>query len=181
VEVKASTLYTTLNDLKKNGGNQSDYINFISKTSDIEKESQKNKILADSNYSTKTKSIIYANTMGKNDEFYNLALKNSSIDITEYLNYKVKESNDGFISDKDKNGKSISGSAKKKVYNYVNLNIKGYSNRLLLLAQKYKLSNTERQDLANYINSNYKGKNRMQLYEKLNKNFTIKNNQVYYK
>jgi hypothetical protein len=181
VEVKASTLYTTLNDLKKNGGNQSDYINFISKTSDIEKESQKNKILADSNYSTKTKSIIYANTMGKNDEFYNLALKNSSIDITEYLNYKVKESNDGFISDKDKNGKSISGSAKKKVYNYVNLNIKGYSNRLLLLAQKYKLSNTERQDLAKYINSNYKGKNRMQLYEKLNKNFTIKNNQVYYK
>ena len=103
------------------------------------------------------------------------------MNITEYLNYKAKESNDEFVSDKDEDGKSISGSSKKKYYDYVNKNITGYGNRLLILGSKYKLSDTERKALAEYINKNYSKKELIAVYEELNNNFTIKEGKMYYK
>ncbi|MBR3163593.1 MAG: hypothetical protein IKF17_05800 [Clostridia bacterium] len=161
LKVEPSTLYNTMEDLKTKGGNQSSYLNYIAKTKGMEKETDKNKILADSKYSAKTKSIIYSNGTGKDDKFYNMAGKNINID--EYLNYKTT------ITNKSK---------KEEVVEYVNKNISKYNDRLLILANNYKLSNNDRKNLAEYINTldNY-----MEIYEKLNKNYVIKNGKVFYK
>ena len=145
------------------------------------KDKDKIDVLLNGDYTNTEKKIIYENYIGKEDKLYNSAIKNSKMNITEYLNYKAKESNDEFVSDKDEDGKSISGSSKKKYYDYVNKNITGYGNRLLILGSKYKLSDTERKALAEYINKNYSKKDLIAVYEGLNNNFTIKDGKIYYK
>ena len=181
ITVKESTLYKTMNELKDKGGKQSSYINYMASTSGMTKESEKNEVLLNSNYDSKTKSVIYSNGTGKDDNLYN-NIKNSNIDINEYLKYKTQDSNGKFSADKDSNGKSISGTAKEKVYNYVNNNITGYNNRLLLLGQKYKLSKSEQENLAKYIyqiSTNSEEKNN--LFEYYSKNFTVNSGKIYYK
>lgn len=181
LEVDESTLYKTMNELKDKGGNQSSYLNYTAKTTGMEKEKDKNKVLANATYDDKTKSIIYLNGTGKDDKLYN-NIKNSNIDINQYLTYKIQESEDKFLADKDSNGKSISGTAKKKVYDYVNSNITGYNNKLLLLGQKYKLTKSEQENLAKYINQiSNNSSERNSLFEYYSKNFTIKDGKVYYK
>ena len=181
LDIKESTLYETMDNLKKQGGKQSSYINYIANTTGLEKEKDKNEVLLNSNYDNKTKSIIYANGTGKDDKLYN-NIKNSTININEYLDYKINESNDKFSADKDSDGKAISGSAKQKVYNYVNDNITGYKNKLLLLGQKYKLTQSEQQELAKYIYSiSNNAEERNQVFEYFSKNFTVKDGKVYYK
>lgn len=181
LEVDKSTLYNTMQELKDKGGNQSLYLNYTARTTGIEKERDKNKVLASANYDDKTKSIIYLNGTGKDDKLYN-NIKNSNMDINQYLSYKIQESEDKFLADKDSNGKSISGTAKKKIYNYVNTNITGYNNKLLLLGQKYKLTKSEQEGLAKHIyqiSSNTEERN--ELFKYYSKNFTIKNGKAYYK
>ena len=165
--VKESTLYKTMNELKDKGGKQSSYINYMASTSGMTKESEKNEVLLNSNYDSKTKSVIYSNGTGKDDNLYN-NIKNSNIDINEYLKYKTQDSNGKF--------------SKEKIYNYVNSNITGYNNKLLILGSKYKLSRSEQEKLANYIyqiSTSVEDKNN--LFDYYSKNFTIKNGKVYYK
>jgi hypothetical protein len=181
LEVDKSTLYNTMQELKDKGGNQSLYLNYTARTIGIEKERDKNKVLASANYDDKTKSIIYLNGTGKDDKLYN-NIKNSNMDINQYLSYKIQESEDKFLADKDSNGKSISGTAKKKIYNYVNSNITGYNNRLLILGSKYKLSRSEQEKLANYIyqiSTSVEDKNN--LFDYYSKNFTVNSGKIYYK
>lgn len=160
------------------------YYDYRLKTKDIEGEDatrRKNEVLLDANYSNNAKSILYTNTTGKEDSLYSI-LNNGNIDIDEYLEYKIKDSKDEFAADKDKNGNSISGSSKKKVYSYVNNNITGVGNRLIILGSKYKLQNSERQALTNYINKTVSNNNdKLEIFKKLSKNYTVKNGKVYYK
>lgn len=114
-EVKTSTLYNTLEDLKKHGGEQSDYLSYIAKTEGISKDKEKEEILANADYSDTTKSIIYKTAINSRDKKY-LDLEKIDFPITEYLKYKSQE----FVSDKDEDGESIKGSKSKKVYNYLN-------------------------------------------------------------
>ena len=176
LSVESSSLYNTMEELKKNKGNQSSYLNYLSKTIGLDKESEKNEVLANANYDKNTKAIIYKNSTGKQDEFYNIVGKN--INITEYLKYKVANSGEELKADKDSNGNSINGTSKEKKYNYVNNNISKYEDRLLLLGNEYKLTNYERQQLANYINTL---DNSMEIYKKLTKNYIVKDGIAYYK
>lgn len=183
-EIETSTTYNVLKALEKGGGNQSQYLSFVGKTKDIQGEKatqRKNKVLLDSNYSSTTKSIIYENTTGKDDKLYNV-LNNGNININEYLDYKIRDSKDEFSADKNNNGEPISGSSKKKVYNYVNNNITGVGNRLIILGNQYKLKDNERKALSEYINKIIpKTKDRIEVYKKLTKNFVVKDGKVYYK
>ena len=114
-EVKTSTLYNTLEDLKKHSGEQSDYLSYIAKTEGISKDKEKEEILANADYSDTTKSIIYKTAINSRDKKY-LDLEKIDFPITEYLKYKSQD----FVSDKDEGGESIKGSKSKKVYNYLN-------------------------------------------------------------
>lgn len=180
-EYETSTVYNTLESLNKQGGDLSQYLSFIGKTFEVEKDVEKNQVLANSDYTLATKSIIYKNTMGKDDSLYNIVLKDSNIDINEYLNYKIKSSNDEFLADKDENGNSISGSAKKKVYDYVKSSISEEGSRLLIFGNQYKLVDSDRKQLVKYIKSNYSTKDALEVYKKLTKNFEVKDGEVYYK
>lgn len=183
-EIETSTTYNVLKALEKGGGNQSQYLSFVGKTKDIQGEKatqRKNKVLLDLNYSSTTKSIIYENTTGKDDNLYNI-LSNGNVNINEYLDYKIRDSKYEFSADKNSDGESISGSSKKKVYNYVNNNITGVGNRLIILGNQYKLKDNERKALSEYINKIIpKAKDRIEVYKKITKNFVVKNGKVYYK
>jgi hypothetical protein len=181
-DVKSSTLYDTMEEIKEKGGNQSEYLNYLSKTKGLEKESEKNKVLADSKYSNKTKEIIYTNGAGKDDKLYNNLLSKSDINMTEYLKYKNKVSEKAFKADKDKKGKTITGSAKNKLVKYLNSNVTGAGNRLLIAGNSYALSNSERQSLSTYINKIASTKDeKIEIYKQLDKNFVVNKGKVYMK
>ena len=177
LECEQSTLYTTMQDLKNNGGSQSEYLNYLSKTTEVNKDKDKNQILVDSSYTDKTKAIIYRNTTGKEDELYNNLLSKDNININEYLKYKLQEFESDRKDDGTTSGEAISGSKKKKVYSYVNnMNITR-EQKLILLGMQYKLSNSERTELANLINKlpNTSKDEKMKLYEKM-QGFTVYKN-----
>ncbi len=180
VEKETTSLYNTMNELKTKV-KQGEYLNYLAKTDGIEKDIEKNNILANSNYSASTKKVIYQNGTGKQDKFYNEA-SNREIDINEYLKYKIADSNNEFNSDKYENGKTISGSAKNKRFNWVNSNITNPNERLMILGYSYKLSNNERKNLIRYIKDT--SSNEEEVIERLklfSSNFTYNNGKIYYK
>ena len=154
------------------------YYDYKLKTRDIKGEDatrKKNEILSKANYSDKVKSIIYANTTGKEDNLYNSILSKDNIDINEYLNYKLQEFESDTEDDGTLTGKAISGSKKEKMYNYVNdMNIT-VDQKIAILGKQYKLNRQEQTKLYNYINS-IKGQNKnekLEIFKKYSKNFTI--------
>lgn len=136
------------------------------------KSSDKIKILLNSRYTTKEKEELYTNYIGSNDNLYKV-MKNTGISIDEYLKYKTQEFESDKKDDGTTTGKTISGSKKKKVYNYVNnMNIT-YNQKLLLLGTQYSLTSTEKVTLANYINSiNISKKEKLEMYDKI-QGFTV--------
>lgn len=167
IDIEPSTLYNTMEELKKKGGNQSEYLSYLSQTGGISKESEKNKILADSNYNNKTKEIIYSNGTGSDDSLYNI-MKNTGININEYLKYKTQTFESDKTDDGTTSGKTVSGSKKAKVYDYVNKMNITYNQRLLLLGTQYSLTNAEQSKLAQYVNELKISKaEKLSIYEKL--------------
>lgn len=152
-DVKTSTTYNTIEQIKQDGGNESDYFKYVGSTLGANKQEEKINILNNMNISNKSKSAIYKGTFGKDDDVYNMVLSKNGIDINEYLKYKTQK----FTSDKKDDGtltgKTITNSKKNKVFDYVNNMKLSYENRLVLLGQQYKLSTKERKDLFNYINT----------------------------
>lgn len=181
LDVKTSTTYKAIEEIKKAGGNESDYFKYIGSTTGIDKQKEKMETLSKMTISDKSKSAIYQTTYGSDDEVYNYVLSKSNIDISEYLKYKTQE----FTSDKKDDGtltgKSITNSKKNKVFKYVNNMPLTYEERLVILGQQYKLENQERQDLYDYINSiNIKASDKLKIYDKM-QGFTVyKNGKVKY-
>lgn len=150
--VKTSTLYDTLEELKQKGGNQSSYLNYIAKTKDITGEDSSKKkieVLANSNYTDKTKEIIYKNTEGSKDKKI-IVVDKLGLPINEYLKYKSQK----FESDKDEDGETISGSKKQKVYNYLNsISDEELSQDYKKIICKIEDINTYDNDIVNFVNS----------------------------
>lgn len=180
-DVKASTTYKTIEQIKHDGGNESDYFKYIGSTLGVDKQDKKIDVLSKMNISDKSKGAIYKSTFGKDDDVYNKVLSKNGIDINEYLKYKTQK----FTSDKKDDGtvqgKTVTNSKKNKVYNYINNMKLSYENRLVLLGQQYKLGTQEREDLFNYINNTDISTNdKLKIYEKM-QGFTVyKNGNVEY-
>ncbi len=184
-------------ELKKNNIQLKNYIDYTVKVKELlqkkkqsgdldEKQQLKTKdkcqILLYSNYTNKEKKAIYESIIGKDDKLYNNLLNKSNIDIDEYLNYKNKVSEKAFKADKDKKGKTITGSAKNKLVKYLNSNVTGAGNRLLIAGNSYALSNSERQSLSTYINKIASTKDeKIEIYKQLDKNFVVNKGKVYMK
>lgn len=152
---KESDLSNTVNAIKKANGNTGDYFEYRALTQNMTKEKEKIQTLADAKYSNITKKAIYENSIGKDDDRYNL-LKTTGIDVTQYLKFKNQEfaadkKDDGTIS-----GQAISGTKKTKTLNYIN-GMQGltYTQKLLLYGYgaDYKLSDLERKYVFNYVKS----------------------------
>ena len=140
-------LRNTLKEIKP-----STYYNYKFKTEGMKKDSEKIDVLINANYTNKEKTKIYETYIGSSDEKYQI-MKNTDINITEYLKYKSQN----FAADKEDDGtlqgKSISGSKKEKVLNYIqNMNIT-YTQKLMLFGMEYTLSDSEQKYIANYVSS----------------------------
>lgn len=150
--VETKTIYNTLEELEQKGGDQSAYLGYAAKTKDITGEGankQKIGVLANSDYSDKTKEIIYKNTEGSNDKKIILVDK-LKLPINEYLNYKSQK----FENDKDSDGETISGSKKQKVYNYLNsISNKELSQDYKKIICKIENINDYDNDIVNFINN----------------------------
>lgn len=151
-----STLSQVTNAIKKTGGNTSNYFEFLANTQGLDKDSEKLEVLANSKYDEKTKKAIYENSLGKKDTKYDIvkgSFTGSGLNMSKYLQYKAQE----FKADKKDNGtvngKSITGSKKDKVFDYIN-SIKGatYTQKLILYALEYRPRNaSDREIVENYV------------------------------
>ena len=72
------------------------------------------------------------------------------IDFDSYLDYEYQN----FTSDKDENGKSISGSKKQKVFDYINSMDIDFEQKLILAKLQYKNYNEYNYDIIDYLNNN---------------------------
>lgn len=176
INYKTSKMYNTVNSIEKANGNASSYFDFYARTCEIEGENastRKIKILANANYSKKDKELIYTNYIGSEDDLYNNIMKNTGININEYLKYKQQKFTSDKKDDGTEEGKSVSGSKKAKVYDYVNKMKATGNQRLILLGTQYKLTNSERQQLSNYVQSlDITNKQKKEIYSKI-KGFTV--------
>lgn len=113
------------------------------------KSKDKINILLNSNYSEKEKKAIYANYINKEDKKIILVDK-LNFPLEQYLKYKQQ----GFKSEKDDEGESISGSKKKKVYNYLNeINDTDLSLDYKKVICKIEGISSYDKDIVNFVNS----------------------------
>ena len=161
-----------VNAIKQNGGSEADYFKYKGMVQGLSKDSEKMTTLKNSKLSTNSKTAIYESILGKDDDFYQST--DNLLNINEYLGYKTA----GLTSDKDENGKTIKNSLKNNKAEWINQNISGYENRLLLMAEDYKLSRAEQETLLGYINMQ---SNAEDIFNLLDKNYTVKDGRVYYK
>ena len=178
VDIETSSLYNTVTSIEKEGGKGSDYFKYLGRITGVEKSEEKIKILEETDIPLKSKSSIYTNTVGKSDDFYSNVLKESDININEYLKYKQQKFESDKKDDGTLEGKTITNSKKKKVYNYVNnMNIT-YNQKLLILGKQYKLSDSEQKKLYQYINSipGQTSKEKLEIFKMYTNNFQIYKN-----
>ena len=155
----------------------SSYVKYKNATEGLKTDKEKINALIVADLNSNEKKEIYKTYLGKEDETYNL-MEKANVNIDEYLRYKSLD----LKADKDANGKSISGSKKAKVYNYLENSSLNYEQRLLLAGSQYVLTSSEKEYLANYIVSLPISSNEMiDMFNGLSKNYTIQNGQVTWK
>lgn len=83
-------------------------------------------------------------------------------------------------SDKDSNGKSINGSRKEKVINYINGLNADYETKIILFKSEYPSDDTYNAEIVNYLNSrdDLTYEERITIFTELG--FTVKNDRVYW-
>ena len=157
LEYEQSTLSQTTNSIKEAKGDTSYYFEYLAQTQELDKNSEKIKVLASSKADNKTKQVIYENSLGKEDKKYQVvkdAFTSNGLDITQYLEYKSQEFTSDTTDDGTVNGKTISGSKKQKVYNYIESMKATYTQKLILSALEYKpTSYSDKKLIINYVNS----------------------------
>ena len=136
------------------------------------KDSEKIEILHDATYNKDTKSKVYEYMLGGNkDDVYNSLkqLTNNKVTINDYLGYKTTDLSADKKDDGTKNGKSISGSAKKKLLDFLNNSNLSYIERLYIYGTKYpNLTSAQKTSLINKIKSlNLTSEEQKQIYLKL--------------
>ena len=179
---KNSTIYDTLEALKENKGSQSSYLSYLVKTNEIEGEDANKKkieVLNNSGYSGKTKSIIYENTLGKKDTVYSNLKKLTNVNIDAYLDYKLQEIKGDEDTKSNVQGKTVSGSKKEKVRQYLaNSNLSDIE-KVYLYGKSYKLANSDRNILIQYMN-NLTNEELIDICKDLTPNFELHKDGNYY-
>ena len=140
------------------------------------KQKDKIQILLNSKYSDKEKKAIYS-TYIKNEQDTEYEIMNyANTDIDEYLKYKQQGFDSDYADNGTINGKAISGSKQRKVYEYINSAKMTYEQKLLLLGMQYKLTSGERSTLAKYVDTlNITSDEKLEAYKKI-KGFTVYKN-----
>ena len=128
------------------------------------------KSIIDSNLPDEAKYQLYNNSYSKDK--INIA-QTIGMDADTFLNYAKQD----FKANKDKNGKSISGSKKRKVYNYLNKMNVNYEDRLILAKMQGYETEEGNAEIVNYLNESSVTPDEFEAILKQLK-FTIKNGYV---
>ena len=178
VDIETSSLYNTVTSIEEEGGKGSDYFKYLGRITGLEKSEEKIKILEETDIPLKSKSSIYTNTVGKSDEFYANVLQESNININEYLKYKQQKFESDKKDDGTLEGKTVTNSKKKKVYNYENNMDITYNQKLLILGKQYKLTDAEQKKLYQYINNipGQTSEEKLEIFKMYTNNFQIYKN-----
>lgn len=145
-----------VNSLGLNSEEKADYYSTKKDITNVKKEYKDN-----DDYAGKKSSII--NEILESDlpdnakiELYNETYKdknaqnyvNAGIKADDYLNFKSQT----FTADKDSNGKSISGSKKQKVFDYINSMNIPFEQKIILAKTMYPTYNEYNQEVVDYLN-----------------------------
>ena len=142
------------------------------KTNETVKDTDKISVLYNSDYDSSTKGKVYEYMLnGNKDETYiNLkTLTGDKVKINDYLGYKTADISAEDDPTSNIKGKTISGSKKKKVVEYLNNSKFSGIERLYIYGTQYSFSNSQKQAFVNYVNNKIKPTNteRKELYKKL--------------
>ena len=104
--------------------------------------------IKDSGLNDEQKSYLY-------DKYYASSetldvVKAIGIDFDSYLDYEYQN----FTADKDADGKSISGSKKQKVFDYINSMDIGFEEKIILAKLQYNTYDEYNYDIIDYLNNN---------------------------
>lgn len=143
-------LRTTLNNVKP-----ATYYSYKFKTEDLKKDNEKINVLINSNYTNKEKTALYEQyILSSSDKQYPIikeAFTDYGLNIQKYLEYKSQDFSTDKEDDGTVNGKTVSGSKKTKVWNYIeNMDIT-YTQKLLLYGLEYTPSDSQQQQIINYV------------------------------
>lgn len=162
-EIKTSTLYNTVTKLQEQKADVSAYFEFKGKIDDLDREKgdeevkkqEKIEYLQDMKTSSKTKRIIYEETLGTTDKTYKYLsqLTGNKVEINQYLDYKTKGDELKADDDPDSNikGKTVSGSKKKKIVNYLNNSDFSPVERLYIYGTQYSFDSKQKAKFKSYI------------------------------
>lgn len=104
------------------------------------------KVVKNSHLSTDYKSYLYGKYYSEDTtNIVNML----NIDFDEYLDYESQY----FVADKDKNGKSISGSKKAKVFNYINNMDISFEEKVILAKLQYNTYDEWNVEIIEYLNN----------------------------
>lgn len=169
LDYEATPEYVTIEAIKKAKGNVTDYFIYNTLSKDQEKNNEKIATLLNIDTDNETKKAIYSNKLNKTDEVYNNLSKITDITIDPYLEYKLQN----FTADEDTKssieGKTISGSKKEKVIDYINKSNLNDIEKVYIYGTQYKLStNKEKQLISQAIEkTNLKNSEKYEIYKKL--------------
>lgn len=142
---------TDLNSLGMDLDDKNTYFNLKTEISSIKESTTENKKAAiataikDTSFTDEQKAYVY----GKNyssDETLDMVL-NTGMSFNEYLNYASQE----FVADKDSDGKSISGSRKKKVISYINSLNLNIPQKAMLIRKEYSTFDDYNEAIISYV------------------------------
>lgn len=111
-------------------------------------------LLNNNNYSNQDKDELYCNFINTSDDIYtNLKLLNNNNikKIDDYLQYKTADLESDKKDNGTKKGKTISGSKKKKIINYIKNSKFNTIERLYLYGTNYELDSKDKKSLWNYV------------------------------
>lgn len=114
---------------------------------------EKAKVLLDSAYSDKEKKILYSEIVNSNDSTYQLLSKLENININAYLDYKTQEIKGTEDEKSIVKGKTISGSKKKNLINYLNSSKLSTLDKVYIFGKSNKLDNSQRKIIQDAINN----------------------------
>lgn len=135
-----SNYYSTKNNIYQIKDKYSDSKDYAGRRKEIINE------IINSNIPDQAKIDLYQQTY--NDKSAD-NLISAGVSADNYLRFKAQS----FSADKDKNGKSISGSKKQKVFNYINSMDIPFEQKVILAKSEYNTYNEYNRQIINYLNN----------------------------
>ena len=141
------------------------YAKYKSEVSGVSDTKEKEEILMKGNYTEEEKEKLYGTYVNKSDRVYQAASNLDDFDIDGYLEYKA----------------NYNGTTKNDFYNYMDNADMPYIQKLYITGTKYKLTASERNTLAQYIeNLDISLDDKIDMFRKLKGATVTSDGQLYY-